>query len=151
MKKRIFSLFAITLVFLVSQSEGAEWTSIGQDSLGNEFFYDRETLTGLETGVIKVRSMEVYSNEGKKRYIQEWTAKGLNANPLRKLNHTVDLVEIDCSTRGLRIKATSEHSIDGVALDSSAFTLQPSEGWESITPGSSWEELYKAVCPPLKK
>jgi len=151
MKKRIFLVFALTLVFLVSQAEGTEWASIGKDSLGNEFFYESETLTKLPTGVIKVWSMEVYSNEGKKRYIQEWTNKGLNANSLRKLNHTVDLVEIDCSTRGLRIKATSEHSIDGVVLDSSTFTQQPSEGWESISPGSSWEGLYKAVCPPWKK
>jgi len=151
MKKRTFLLFAITLVFLVSQTEGAEWASIGPDSLGNEFFYDRETLTELPTGVIKVWSMEVYSDEGKERYIQEWTNKGLNANSLRKLNHTVDLVEIDCSTRGLRIKATSEHSIDGVVLDSSTFTQQPSEGWESLSPGSSWEGLYRAVCPQRKK
>jgi len=151
MKKRILLLFAITLVFLVFQAEGAEWVSIGQDSLGNEFFYDSETLTKLPTGVMKAWSMEVYSDEGKKRYIQEWTNKGLNANSLRKLNHTVDWVEIDCSTRGLRIKATSEHSIDGVVLDSSIFAQQPSEGWESISPGSSWEVLYNAVCPPRKK
>jgi hypothetical protein len=151
MKKRIFLLFVITLVFLVSHAEGAEWASIGQDSLDNEFFYDRETLTELPTGVTKVWSMEVYSDEGKKRYIQEWTNKGLNANSLRKLNHTVDLVEIDCSTRGLRLKSTSDHSIDGIVLDSSTFTQQPSKGWESISPGSSWDGLYKAVCPPQKK
>jgi len=35
MKKRIFLLFAITLVFLVSQAEGAKRASIGQDNLGN--------------------------------------------------------------------------------------------------------------------
>jgi len=67
MKKRIFLVFALTLVFLVSQAEGTEWASIGKDSLGNEFFYESETLTKLPTGVIKVWSMEVYSNEGKKK------------------------------------------------------------------------------------
>jgi hypothetical protein len=144
-------LFAIIMVFPVSQTQGAEWVHITRNAVGNEFFYDRETLTKLPAGIMKVRSMEVYSDEGKKEYIQEWTNKGLNAKSLKKLNHAVDLVEIDCSTRGLRIMATSEHSIDGVVLDSSTFTQQPSEGWASIPPGSSWEELYKAICPSQKK
>ena len=151
MKTICFLLFAITVVILVPQTQGAEWVQITKNTVGNEFFYDRETLTKLPTGIMKVWSMEVYSDDGKKKYIQEWTNKGLNAKSLKKLNHTVDLVEIDCSTRGLRIMATSEHSIDGVVLDSSTFTQQPSEGWTFIPPGSSWEGLYEVVCPPQKK
>jgi len=148
-------LFLISILFGFSlycaEVNAAEWVQITRNTVGNEFFYDRETLTKLPTGIMKVRSMEVYSDEGKKKYIQEWANKGLNAKSLKKLNHTVDLVEIDCSLRGLRIMATSEHSIDGIVLDSSTFTQQPSEGWKPISPWSSWEGLYKAVCTQQEK
>jgi len=68
MKKRIFLLFAIIMFFLVSQAEGTEWVSIGQDSLGNEFFYDRETLTRLPTGAMKGGLWRYISMKAKKVY-----------------------------------------------------------------------------------
>jgi len=142
-----FLFFAIPLALLVFHAQGANWVPVIRDTVGNEFFYDRGTLTKLPTGIIRVRSIEVYSDEGKREYIQSRAVRGLNAILLKKLNHTVDLMEIDCSTRGLRIMETSEHSGDGTVLEFSAFEQQPSEGWESISPSSTWERLYKAVCP----
>jgi hypothetical protein len=142
-----FLLFAIFMVSLVFCAQGADWVYVIRDIVGNEFFYDQGTLTKLPTGIIKVRSIEVYSDKGKKEYIQNRAKRGLNAMLLKKLNHTVDLMEIDCSTRGLRIMETSEHSGDGTVLEFSTFAQQPSEGWESISPSSTWERLYKAVCP----
>jgi len=142
-----FLLFAIFIVILVFCAQGADWVAVIRDAVGNEFFYDRETLTKLPTGIIKVRSIEAYSDEGKRGYIQNRAERGLNTVFLKKLNHTVDLMEINCSTRGIRIMETSEHSSDGTVLEFSKFAQQPSEGWESIAPSSTWESLYNAVCP----
>lgn len=142
-----FLLFAIFMTSLVFCAQGADWVPVIRDSVGNEFFYDRGTLTKLPTGIIRVRSIEIYSDEGKREYIQNRAERGLNTMLLKKLNHTVDQMEIDCSTRGLRIMETSEHSGDGTVLEFSTFAQQPSEGWESISPSSTWERLYNAVCP----
>jgi len=143
-----FTLFVILMASIVFNAQGADWVHVTRDTVGNEFFYDRQTLRRLPTGTLKVQSIEVYSEEGKREYVQKWTERGLNSEFLKRLNHTVDLMEIDCSTQGLRIMETSEHSKDGTILDLSRFTQQPSEGWQSISPSSTWGRLYRAVCPP---
>lgn len=71
MKKIFYFLFfAMALVSFGSQVQAAEWEYIGDDSLGTEWFYDRETLTKLPNGTFKVWVKQVYSDKGRINAIQ---------------------------------------------------------------------------------
>ncbi len=151
MKKSIFLLVATTMVFLVFQVQGAEWVYFSGDSLNNVRFYDRETLTKLPNGIIKVWDKKEYSKEGRSQYIQALFSGALDAKRYEKLSHTLSFSEINCATRQEKLMTITNYSSEGLVLDSATSKLQPSEGWNPITPESIGEALYKVVCPPQKK
>jgi hypothetical protein len=151
MKTICFLLVAVTIIFLVSQAQGAEWVLFIKNSSNDEYFYDRETLSKLPKGIIKVWVKQIHSVEGRKIYIQQRADKGLSTKSYETLNHILDLWEINCLKRESRLMATSDRSTDGTILDSANFQRQPTEGWSPISPDSLGEILYKTVCSTPKK
>jgi len=145
-----FLFFAITVVFLASQAEGAKWVRIGEDMSGNESFYDSESMTVLPGGIIKVWWKMRYSDEGRNLYIQQMKRFGLDAKGYETLSYSRNLTEIDCETREVRIIVVSNYTARYV-LDSINVKPQPSEGWEPIVPGTMEEQMYKTVCLPQEK
>jgi hypothetical protein len=152
MKTIYLLLFAITMAFLVSQAEGVEWVSMGTDKWGDELSYDRETLTKLPTGIIKVWKKTKYSEEGRKAFIQEYVIDEPSVNRYEALSRSLFLWEINCATRDAKVTEFAFQSSDGEVLDSSyAPKEQSSEKWYPVSPESEAEKLYKAVCPPQEK
>ena len=151
MKTICFLLFAITMVFLVSQAQGAEWVSSGRSPSGNEHFYDRETLTKLPNGIIKVTVKMTYSAAGKSQSMACQLSKGTDDKHCEELSYTLSPNEINCVTREFRMMSVSAHSADGRVLDSGDFEWQQSEGWLPMPSMSVGETLYNAVCPPQEK
>jgi len=147
-KRICFLLFAITMFFIVSQAQGAEWLSIGKDRVGNELFYDPDTLTKLPTGITKVWMKGVYSVEGKKERIQERIKSKLPVENYEKLSYVLELQEINCVKREFRVMAYTDYSSDGGILHKFTVEQQPSGGWEPVTPDSMGEIVDKIVCPP---
>ena len=139
------------MFFLISQAQGTEWVLFAIDNSGNKCFYDRETLTKLPTGVIKVWEKTAYSRKGVKTKIQNMNSNKLSTYRYETLSHTLKLWEVDCAKRMERVTGFSEHSADGGVLASFTAKLQPSENWQPVTPESIEEALYKTVCPPQKK
>jgi hypothetical protein len=151
LKAICFVLTAVSMFFLVTQAHGAEWVSIGGDTQGTKWFYDRKTLKILPNNIIKVWYKEVYSDEGRKMIIQRRVERGLEVKAYQSLRYTLNLLQINCITRERRLMATSDYPTKGVALQSYAYEYQPSEGWNSMSPDSIGNTLYKAVCPPQEK
>lgn len=148
MKKNCLLLFAIILFFIVFQAEGAEWLSIGKDRVGNELFYDPDTLTKLPTGIAKVWMKGIYSVEGKKERIQERIKGKLTVENYEKLSYVLELQEINCVKREYRVTSYTDYSSDGGILHKFTVDQQPSGGWEPVTPDSMGEIVDKIVCPP---
>ena len=145
-------LFAVAIVSLVSTAQGAEWFSIGEDSAGNELFFDLESLV-QHSGVIKTWMKAIYSHEGRKERIKERVIRKASVERYEKLSYALELQEIDCGRREFRVLAYADYSSDGRILHSSIIDHQPTEGWEPITPDSMGEVIDRIVCPssPLQK
>ncbi len=147
MRKIFFLSFVILMFFLVSQSHGAEWFSIGKDRLGNELFYDPDTITKHSTGIAKIWIKGVYSSEGKKERIQERIKGKQSVENYDKLSYVQELQEINCVKREYRVLAYTDYSSDGGILNRFIVDQQPSAGWEPIAPDSMGEIIDKIVCP----
>jgi hypothetical protein len=146
MKTICLILIAITMVFLVSQAQGEEWVSTGRNPSGNEHFYDRETLTKLPNGIIKVTRKMTYSAAGKSQSMACQLSKGTDDKHCEELSYVLSPQEINCVTREFRMMSVSAHSADGQVLDSDTFELEPSEGWLPMPPKSIGETIYNSVC-----
>ena len=148
MKKSCFLLFAITMFFIVSQAQGAEWLSIGKDRVGNELFYDQDALIKNPTGITKIWIKGVYSAEGRKERIQERIKGKLTVENYENLSYALELQEINCVKREYRVMAYTDYSSDGGILHKFTVEQQPSGGWEPVTPDSMGEIVDKIICPP---
>jgi hypothetical protein len=147
-KRIYFLLFAITMYFIVSHAQGAEWLSIGKDRVGNELFYDTDNLAKLPTGISKVWMKGIYSVEGRKERIQERIRGKLTVENYEKLSYVLELQEINCVKREFRVIAYTDYSSDGGILHKFTVEQQSSGGWEPITPDSMGEIVDKIICPP---
>ena len=144
-------LFTIGMVFLVSQAKGAEWINIGSDRDGTEYFYDSETITKLPTDIVNVWVKFQYSDEGRKKYIQERSSQGLNVNLYDTLSYSLTLEEVNCATRKARTITFTNYSFDSAVLLLFSKKQQTSEGWEPVHPETMGERMYRAVCPLNKQ
>lgn len=148
MKKILFLLLIATLFFLVSHVYGAEWLSIGKDRLGNELFYDPDTITKLPTGITKIWIKGIYSTDGKRERTQERTKGKLPLENYDKLYYAMELQEINCAKREYRVMAYTDYSSDGAILNKFIVEQQSSAGWEPISPDTMGEIIDRIVCPP---
>jgi len=147
-------LFIITtgMVLLVSYADATEWVYMGTDEeIGIEWSYDVETLTESTAGIIKVRIMKEYSDEGRKKEIQWRTKEGLDVNGYDALSHDFSLCEVKCVTREYRLMEISYLTANGQVIYSHNYKRQPSEGWRRVPPETMAEKSYEAVCPPQEK
>ena len=146
-----FLLFAITMVFIVSQAQGAEWILYSTNTDDDEFFYDRENLTRLPSSTIKVWEKTQYSDKSRSKYIQRKISDGLSIRGYGTLSYQLGLVEVNCSAKEQRLLEVSQHSSDGQVLFTHTYSQKPSEGWIPISPQSVSEIKYNAVCSPQEK
>jgi len=147
--KNIFLLLlSSTVLLFVPHVYGAEWLSIGKDRLGNELFYDPDTIIKLPTGVTKIWIKGIYSMEGKKERIQHRIKSKLPVENYDKLNYVLELQEINCAKREYRVMAYTDYSSDGGILNKFIVDQQTSVGWEPIPPDSMGEIIDRIICPP---
>jgi hypothetical protein len=150
-KKTTLLLFAVTMIFLISQVQGVEWILYSKNTDDDEFFYDRENLTKPSRGIIKVWEKTKFSEKSRSKYIQEKISDGSSVNGYDTLSYQLGLVEINCSEREQRLTKVSQHSSNGQVLFTHTYNQKPSQGWIPISPQSVSEIKYNAVCPPQEK
>lgn len=154
MKIIIVLSFVIGMFFSVALVHGAEWLSIGKDRIGNELFYDPNTITKLPSGIAKIWIKGIYSADGKKERIQERVKIKLSVENYEKLSYVLELQEINCVKKEYRVVAYTDYSSDGGILNKLIVEQQASAGWEPIPPDSMGEIIDKIVCsaqPTQKK
>lgn len=136
------------MYFSVALVHGAEWLSIGKDRIGNELFYDPDTITKLPSGTAKIWIKGIYSADGKKERIQERVKIKLSVENYEKLSYVLELQEINCVKKEYRVVAYTDYSSDGSILNKLIVEQQASAGWEPIPPDSMGEIIDKIVCSP---
>lgn len=137
---------AITILFLTSQIQGAEWLSIGKDMVGNELFYDHEIQIKRSTDIIEIWMKVIYSDEGRKQRIKERITAKANVERYENLSYALELQQIDCTKKRFRIMAYTDYSSDGRMLYQFVSEQQTPEGWEFIAPDSMGARMYKIAC-----
>lgn len=146
MNKTILLFASIIFFSFVSEVHGAEWISIGKDRLDNELFFDHEVIIERSKDIIEVQMKGIYSDAGRKERMQDRTKAKSTVERYETLSHSLELQQINCAKREFRVLAYTDYSSDGSVLYKFISELQPTKGWEPITPDSMGERMYRTVC-----
>jgi hypothetical protein len=92
----------------------------------------------IDKDIVQVWNKKVFSDEGRKKFIQDMTKNG---KPFDKLSEGRDLIEIDCKNLRKRTVSTTLYDQNRVI-----FFQYDDEEWSSITPNSHGETILKEVC-----
>ncbi len=108
--------------------------------MGNVTSYKK---VATEKGHKKFVVKEVFSDQGRKEYIQDRTEKGLSTEGYYKLSNVQSLSEIDCKEKKIMNISVSAFDTDGKKLNSH-FNAKPK--WVKIRNNSFFDSLQKEVC-----
>jgi hypothetical protein len=86
---------------------------------------------------------EVFSDKGRKEYIQNRTEKKLSIEGYDKLSNTQSLSEINCKKKMIMSISVSDFDTDGKKLDS--YSVDKPK-WVKIRNNSFFDSLRKEVC-----
>jgi len=111
--------------------EGVFLTEIGA------CFYDAETITLPSSNILRVRVKVIYNGKGVNFMVERLGTKYEN------IDYTLDLNEVNCSERKMRILQRYAYSKDGFLIESIKFDKPD---WIFITPEKADGALYNAVC-----
>jgi len=92
----------------------------------------------IDKDVVQVWNKKAFSDEGRKKFIQDMTKNG---KPFDKLSEGRDLIEIDCKNLRKRTVSTTLYDQNRVI-----FFQYYDEEWSNITPKSHGETILKEVC-----
>jgi hypothetical protein len=108
--------------------------------MGNVTLYKKiTTANGQEKYLVK----EVFSDKGRKEYIQDRIEKKLSIEGYDKLSNIQSLSEIDCKGKKIMTISVFYFDTDGKKLDSH-FVDKPK--WVKIRNNSFFDILQKQVC-----
>jgi|GEM_PF-927379 len=122
------------------KSNQSDWVEFLTGKMGNVTSYKKiATEKGREKFVVK----EVFSDQGRKEYIQDRVKKGLSTEGYEKLSNIQSLSEIDCKEKKIMSISVSDFDADGKQLNSH-FNDKPK--WVKIRNNSFFDSLQKEVC-----
>jgi hypothetical protein len=141
-----FLLVAITMVFFVSQVQGAEWVQFTEDVHGNQFFFDLDSGSYTSRDSARLWIKIIYSVEGIRVTKEYRLRKNLPTSNWDSLSDTKMLFEINCKTRESKIITVMDFNKNGQSLEN--YTLsKEQQKWRPISPDSSVDELRSILCP----
>lgn len=121
-------------------SNQSDWVEFLTGKMGNVTSYKKIAAEkGREKFVVK----EVFSDQGRKQYIQDRAEKGLSTEGYEKLSNIQSLSEIDCMEKTIMSISVSDFDTDGKQLNSH---LNDKPKWVKIRNNSFFDSLQKEVC-----
>jgi hypothetical protein len=121
-------------------SNKSDWVEFYTSKMGNVTSYKKVTT---EKDQAKCLVKEVFSDKGRKEYIQKRIEKKLSIEGYDKLSNIQSLSEINCKKRMIMSISVSDFDTDGKKLDS-YFVDKPK--WVKIRDNSFFDYLKKEVC-----
>ena len=122
---------------LVKSADDNDWVNFDDNDEG-VYSYKKGNI---DKDVVQVWRKKVFSDEGRKKQIQDLTENGHTTGVFDKLSDARDLIEIDC--KNLKKRTISTKLYD---QNKEIFFQYYNEEWSSITPNSHGETLLKEVC-----
>jgi hypothetical protein len=119
---------------LVTSEDDYGWVKYDDNDEG---IYSYKNVN-IDKDVIQVWNKKVFSDEGRKKFIQDMTKNGKTFD---KLSEGRDLIEIDCKNLRKRTVSTTLYDQNKVI-----FFQYYDEEWSSIIPNSHGETILKEVC-----
>jgi hypothetical protein len=139
-------LSAITMAFLVSQAQGAEWVKF-YDAMQFTVFYDNESMKQSEPDIISVWIKANFTPWGREERITYRKQLGLSVKGWENLAMMRMFWYLDCTKSLSSTQTEIAYTDTGSVIDTSNFKVN----WQNIVPDTVGQHLYKAVCPPQKK
>ena len=100
MKKSFFVVLALVLLRICSIVEGADWKLYGRTADGCNYYYDVSSVKTLSKGIKKVwTKTQADNNKCILALIKMRTEYGHSIKGYENYSRTIELVEIDCSSR----------------------------------------------------
>jgi hypothetical protein len=121
-------------------SNKSDWVEFYTSKMGNVTSYKKVTTKKDQTECLV---KEVFSDKGKKEYIQNRIEKKLSIEGYDKLSNIQSLSEINCNEKMIMSISVSDFDTDGKKLDS-YFVDKPK--WVKIRNDSFFDYLKKEVC-----
>jgi hypothetical protein len=123
----------------------AEWVRYFSDKLGNEWFYDRESVSYPSKGIVGVRGKGIYSKDGVREEIAERTKSNSPTQGFDGLSYIMERFEVNCKKSEFEVYERGYYNRAGKILH--AFTTPKKRSyWYAINPESKMDALYKCVC-----
>ena len=137
----VISLSFLVLFLLVTNVWSlSDWVKLYTGKMGNVTLYKNvTTANGQEKYLVK----EVFSDKGRKEYIQDRIEKKLSTEGYEKLSNIQSLSEIDCNKKMIMGISVSHFDTNGKKLDSN---LVDKPKWVKIRNNSFFNSLLKEVC-----
>ena len=142
----------LTSVLLASagprRTDAAHWQYLSHVPKG-EWFFDAVSIATSSEGYVQVWTKEVYNDEAKRRFMEDWQGKLSSISPpLSAVTEEHTLVEMDCLHQRFRPIAFEWYGQEGGKVIH-ALRLRPSEPpkWYAVIPSKPGVLLYKRVCP----
>jgi hypothetical protein len=141
----IFSPFLILLLLLVPLVSpvisASDWVEYGKSDNGDVYSYHPGSMKQKTKDIVHVWVKLVFSDAGRKDYINRLNNSGESTEGYDKLSHTLSLVEIDRKRPKFRILYSSEYDKD----DKELFRGSHDVPWKAILPDSTEDILRKKV------
>jgi hypothetical protein len=122
-------------IFASAEVWGEDWKLFKKTEDAN-FYYDKEDITRSPQKIVKVWIKQVYKKKGKMDMVNLVGARYEN------LSYSINSLEFDCGAKMVHFLSIAYHSKNGDVLD----LENPPDKWESISPNSMFDVLYKKVC-----
>ncbi len=133
----------------INDVKSTEWKKYGTDQDGDHFFRFDESGKAFPD-MFSVKTRLVYSEEGKKRYIEQRRQARLALKDFDKLGSRTVLYGINCvsKTKELCVLEVFELTQDGATLDYAKSGSY--KDWKAISDGTIHDALYQIMCPGKK-
>lgn len=141
----VISLSFLVLLLLATPVIGSsDWVEYYRNPDGNILLYKKVNIQKDKGNDIdKVWVKRVFSDVGRKKYIQRTKKGGVWTEKLDKISHIVGLHEIDCKKRMNRQLSVVIYDTDSKIIGSLS---NDETKWTSIVSGSEMDSLLKEVC-----
>ena len=134
----------------VEDAKSADWKKYGTDGEGDHYYRFDESSKAFPD-VLSVKTKIIYSEAGKKNYIEKRRVNRLPVEGLEELHSRTVLYGLNCvSEKGeLVVLEVFELTKDGKTLDYAKSGSY--KNWTHIPPESVYAELHRVICPAQKK
>lgn len=130
----------------ISDAKSTDWKKYGADVDGEHFF--RFDASGKAfPDVLSVKTKIIYSDEGKKKYIEKRQKNNLPVQGFEELYSRTVLYGLNCvsKTREMVVLEIFELTKEGKTLDYAKSGSY--KNWNAIPEGTVYEELARVICP----